>query len=165
VRLELNGKLIGEQPVSRATKLTAHFEVPYAPGELRATGFSNGVEIAHATFNTTGAPAGLRLTADRPTIRADRNDLAFVTVEVVDKAGNRVPNAAVPVRFSVSGDAELAAVGSGNPNEPASFQAPKRTTFEGCCLVIVRPAGKSGKTILHAEADGLVPATATIRIR
>ena len=46
VRLELNGKIIGEQPVTEATKLTAHFEVPYAPGELRATGFSGGKAVA-----------------------------------------------------------------------------------------------------------------------
>ena len=32
VRLELNGKVIGEKPVSAASKLTARFDVPYQPG-------------------------------------------------------------------------------------------------------------------------------------
>jgi hypothetical protein len=35
VRLELNRKMIGEKSVSSATKLTAKFDVPYQPGELR----------------------------------------------------------------------------------------------------------------------------------
>ena len=36
VRLELNGKEIGTEPLAPDTKPTARFEVPYAPGELRA---------------------------------------------------------------------------------------------------------------------------------
>jgi len=165
VRLELNGKLIGEQPVSEATKLTAHFEVPYTPGELRATGFSGGKEVARVSFHTTGPAAKLRLTPDRSSIHANRNDLSFVTIEVLDREGNLVPNAAIPVRFEISGAGELAAVGSGNPKLPESFQQPKRTTFEGRCLAIVRPMGSGGKVVLRAEADGLTSAAATIRLR
>ncbi|HTY89173.1 MAG TPA: glycoside hydrolase family 2 TIM barrel-domain containing protein [Candidatus Acidoferrum sp.] len=165
VRLELNGKLIGEQPVSAATKLTAYFAVPYSPGELRAIGYLGGREIARVSLRTVGAPAGLRLTPDRSTIHNDRNDLSFVTVEVVDQDGNLVPNAAIPVRFEISGAGELAAVGSGNPRLPESFQQPKRTTFEGRCLAIVRPLGRSGKVTLQAEADGLASATTTLQVR
>jgi len=165
VRLELNGKLIGEQPLSEANKLTAHFEVPYAPGELRATGFIGGKEAARVAFHTAGAPAKLRLTPDRSTIHANRNDLSFVTVEVLDENGNLVPNAAIPVRFKITGAGELAAVGSGNPKLPESFQQPKRTTFEGRCLAIVRPIGKSGKAVLRAEAEGLTPASTRIIVQ
>ena len=54
VRLELNGKVIGEKPVSAATKLTAKFDVPYEAGELRAVGLSNGKEVAKTTLKTAG---------------------------------------------------------------------------------------------------------------
>jgi beta-galactosidase len=87
----------------------------------------------------------MRLTADRPEIRANRNDLAYVTVEVVDAAG------------------ELAAVGSGNPCDPSSFRRPERTAFQGRCLAILRPAGDPGKLTLKAEAEKLSPATVTVR--
>jgi beta-galactosidase len=36
------------------------------------------------TRDTTGEPARLRLTADRPTVRADGQDLSFLTVEARD---------------------------------------------------------------------------------
>jgi beta-galactosidase len=165
VRLELNGKVVGEQPVSPATKLTAHFEVPYAPGELRATSFRKGREVARVSFHTVGPPAALRLTPDRSTIHASRNDLSFIAVEVVDQNGNLVPNAEIPVRFKISGAGRLAGVGSGNPRLPESFQQPKRTTFEGRCLAIVRPVGETGKIIIRAEADGLTPSTAEVKTR
>jgi len=103
VRLELNGKVIGEKPASPATKLTAKFEVPFAPGELRASGLVRGKVTASTVLAHDGPAAELRLTADRATIRADRNDLSYVTVEAIDEAGVRVPNAEIPVRFFVAG--------------------------------------------------------------
>lgn len=163
VRLELNGKVIDEKPVSAATKLKVSFEVPYVAGELRALGLTNGKVVAQSSLKTSGPPKGLRLTADRSSIRADRNDLSFVTVEVMDEKGQLVPDAEVPVRFTVSGAGELAAQGSGTPNEPASFRAPVRKTFQGRCLAILRPKGGAGNITLRAEADGFTPVSLTIR--
>jgi beta-galactosidase len=165
VRLELNGKVIGEKPVSPETKLTAKFDVPYAPGELRALGLNNGKVVAQTTLKTSSVPKKLKLTADRTNIRADRNDLSYVTVEVIDADGQRVPNAEIPVHFSVSGAGELAAQGSGTPNEPASFRAPVRKTLQGRCLAILRPLGTLGTITLHAEADGLTAAEIAIGVQ
>jgi beta-galactosidase len=163
--LELNGKVIGEKPVSDATKLTAKFDVRYAPGALRAIGLIQGKAVAETILKTSGAPKKLKLIADRGNIRADRNDLSYVMVEIVDADGQRVPDAEVPVRFSVAGAGELAAQASSSPNTPASFRAPSRRTFEGRCLVILRPTGSRGKIQLRAEADGLKPSQITVTTR
>ena len=165
VRLELNGRVLGEKPVSGDTKLTATFEVPYAPGELRAYGLIKGKVVAQTALKSAGAPKRLKLTADRADIRADRNDLSYVAVEVVDAGGRLVPDAEVPVRFTVRGAGELAGHASGVPNEPASFRGPLRETWQGRCLVILRPAGGAGEITLTAEAESLAPATLTIRTR
>jgi beta-galactosidase len=73
-----------------------------------------------------------------------------------------VPNAENLVRFSVSGAGELAAQGSGVPNEPASFRAPARKAFQGRCLAILRPLGASGEIKLQAMADGFPTAEITV---
>ena len=163
VRLELNGKVIDEKPISAATKLTARFDVPYQPGELRAIGLISGKPVASTTLKTAGPAKQMRLTADRSAIRADRNDLSYVTVEIVDSSGAVVPNAAVPVRFTVDGAGELAATGSAAPNDASSFQAPLRTTYQGRCIAILRPQGAAGQITLKAEADGLKTAMIVIR--
>jgi len=95
------------------------------------------------------------LKADRSTITASRNDLSYVTVEIVDDKNNLVPNANIPVEFSISGAGELAAAGSANPSEMASFHQPKRNTFRGKCLVILRPKGEAGEITLEAKSPGL----------
>ncbi|USN99543.1 MAG: glycoside hydrolase family 2 protein [Phycisphaeraceae bacterium] len=155
VRLELDGQVIGEQPVSEATNLTASFSVPYAAGELRAVGLVNGQSVAETTLATTGEPASIRLSADRSVLATSRNDLAYVTVEVIDADGHVVPEAEISVQFSVVGAGELAGQASGHPYRPASFRAPECRTFNGRCLVVLRPTGEAGTITLQAEADGL----------
>jgi len=71
----------------------------------------------------------------------------------VDANGQRAPDAEISVRFSVSGVGELAAQSSGTPNEPASFQASVRKTFQGRCLAILRPLGRAEMVKLQTEAD------------
>lgn len=164
VRLLLNGKEVGTKPVSAATELRTEFDVPYAPGELRAVAFASGRQIAEAALRTVGRPARLRLTADRAAIRRSRNDLSYVTLEVLDQAGERVPDAVVPVRISISGAAELAAAGSANPKDVWSFRRPDLKTYHGACLAIVRPTGAAGSATVRAQADGLAPATIVVRI-
>jgi len=165
VRLELNGKKVDEKLVSASTRLTARFEVPYVPGTLRAIGYINGKEAASLVLRSAGPPKKLRLTVDRPEIHADRNDLAYVTVEVVDSSGIRDTTANPEVRFKIEGEGELAATGNGNPADPASFHLPERRMFHGRGLAILRPTGTPGKITLKAEADGLSSATVTVHTR
>ena len=163
VRLELDGKEIATQPVNN--KMVARFKVAYQPGELRAVGLNDGKRVASASLRTAGEPKEIRLTADRSKIRTDRNDLSYVTVEIVDRRGTVVPDAAIPVRFTVSGAGELAATGSPAPNDASSFRLPVRKTYQGRCLAILRPQGGPGKIMLKAEADGVKAATIVVTTR
>ena len=165
VRLQLNGKVIGEKMVSDSTMLTAKFEVPYVAGELKAIAVENGKEVGTVMLKTSGKAKRLSLKADRSLISVDRNDLSYVSVEVVDEKGNLVPNIDVPVKFTIGGHGELAGIGNANPADMASFKQPERNTFRGRCLVILRPKGKAGNIILEAKAGGLEPAKITVRSR
>ncbi len=164
VRLLLNNREIGAKPVSAATRFTAEFDVPYAAGELKAVALADGKQIATLAFKTVGKPAQLRLKADRPSIRRHRNDLAYVTLEVLDQAGNVVPDATVPVTFSLSGAGELAAAGTANPKDIRSFRGKRPVTYHGKCLAIVRPTGTAGSVTLRAQAEGLTAASLTLKV-
>ena len=155
VRLELNGKVLGTKPVSAETKLTATFEVPYESGELKAIALKDGKEVESKVLKTTAKPAKIRLIADRSELQASRNDLSYVTVELTDEAGNMVPDANLPIRFTVEGVGELAAVENGNPKDMKSFRQPQVNSYNGRCLVILRPSGTSGEIRLTAESPGL----------
>lgn len=165
VRLELNGKVVGEQTIDTALSITATFEVPYEPGTLVARCYDNGRETASQTIRTTGNPEAVRLIADRAKIRSDRNDLSYVRVEIIDSEGNIVPDADdIMVTFEVKGRGEIAGVGSGNPADMSSFQQPMKKAWQGICLAIVRPEATPGKIRIRARAEGLKGASLKISV-
>jgi beta-galactosidase len=166
VKLELNGKVVGEQKVDLGKSITATFEVPYEAGTLIARCFDDGKETASQTLKTTGKPAAIRLVADRTKINADRNDLSYIMAEIIDADGNIVPDADnTIVNFEVSGSGKLAGVGSGDPRDMSSFQQPRRKTYHGICLAIVQPETTPGKIEVTANAEGLKGASLAIKTR
>jgi beta-galactosidase len=176
VQLLLNGKpadaaQASPVAVSRATEFKATFSVPYAAGELTAVAFGpDGAAVAKRTLFSAGAPAGIVLRADRAAIAASRDDLSYVTATVVDKDGNPTPSEDTIITFSLDGgaNAEIAAVGSGDPQDSGSFHAASRKTYRGKAVAIVRPGktnipATSGSATLTASAPGLGAGT-TLRI-
>ncbi|MGH2649258.1 MAG: glycoside hydrolase family 2 TIM barrel-domain containing protein, partial [Ginsengibacter sp.] len=154
-QLQLNGKTIGEQNVSAETKLTATFSITYDPGVLKAIALQNGVPVDSVILQTAGKPRQIKLTADRSTIHANRNDLSYVTAEIVDAKGHLVPDAVLPLHFNIKGAGEILATANANPSDMESFQQPQYKTFRGKCLIIVRPNGKGSTIKLNAEGEGL----------
>jgi beta-galactosidase len=96
------------------------------------------------------------LSVDRPAIRGDGLDLAFVTVVVADGEGLAVPRSHNLVQFEIEGPGEIVAVGNGDATSHEPFQARQRSAYNGVCQVIVKGrSGRPGPIILKAKSDGL----------
>src|SRR5262249_32275604 len=130
------------------------WRVPYEPGTLKAVAKRGGRTVAADEVVTAAAPAKLELAVDRATISADGQDLAYVTVRVLDASGHICPDAANLVHFDLSGAGTLAAVGNGNPIDHDDFQATQRKAFHGLCLAIVKAGKAPGGIKLRASSDG-----------
>ena len=165
VTLELNGKMIGEQTLT-PDNIIAEFDVPYEPGTLIAKSYDNNKQTGADTLTTVGKPVAIRLRADRNIIKANRNDLSYINVEVVDARGNIVPYVDdLLIQYQVQGNGEIAGVGNGNPRDVSSFQQPKKKVFHGKGLVIIRPKGNEGTVTLKASATGLKDGLVQIRMK
>jgi beta-galactosidase len=162
VELRINGRTIGRSTTSRASRYMATWTVAFEPGVLDAIGYIAGKPVARHALRTAGQPAKLRLTPDRPSIRADGCDLSFVTVEVLDAKGVLHPNAANEISFAVRGPGRIIGIGNGDPASEESFQAGKRKAYNGRCLVVVQSTRRGGKINLTAASAGLASAKAAI---
>jgi beta-galactosidase len=148
-------------PNGSSGKLHLTWTVPFEPGVLTAVARRDGVAVATDTLRTAGEPYTLRLTPDRRAIPADGTSLSYVTVEVVDSRGVVVPSADNLIRFTVEGGS-LAGVDNGRQESAESYQAPRRSAFNGKALAIVRSDEDPGPVVVTASADGLLPASTTI---
>jgi beta-galactosidase len=162
VELLLNGRSLGRQPATVEARHLATFQVPYAPGELKAVAITHGRAVAESVLRTAGPAERLVLEADRATLKAHPNDLAYVTVSAVDANGILVPTAAHMVHFTLRGPAALAAVASADPRNTEPYRGNVHSLWRGRALAVVRPAGAAGQAILEAHADGLEGADITI---
>lgn len=163
VRLYLNDRLIGEQLTGREQQFKAVFTLSYEPGILKAVGVEAEVEVEETIMKTSGNPAQIKLTADRTEIKADGQDLTFVTVEIQDKEGIIEPNANNHLSFDVKGTGVIAAVGNADLKDTDSYVGHQRKAWKGRAIVVVKSTQKKGKIVLKVTSPGLIPATVTIR--
>jgi beta-galactosidase len=113
VELFLNGQSLGKKEMPQNSHL--QWNVRYEPGMLSAKGYdAGGKVVAESRVETTGTPAGIKLTSDRATIQADSEDCSVVTVAVTDAQGRMVPTADNLIHFELTGPGKIIGVGNGD---------------------------------------------------
>ena len=140
------------------------WRLPYEPGIIKVISRKNGKEVLSKEVKISEEPSQIRLTADRSEIRADGQDLSFITVEVLDEEGTVCPNAENLIRFDVSGNGSIVGVDNGSPTSMERFKATERKAFYGKCLVVVKSEKKSGVIHLTALSDGLIKDAIEIKV-
>lgn len=155
VELFLNNKSLDKKLTNRSTKFMAVYNVPYAAGELKAVGYDKGKKVNTSILKTVDEPTQIKLSADRNIIKADNEDLCYVTVELVDKDGTRNSKAEDLIHFEIEGLGTIAGVGNANPMSLESYQLPQRKAWQGRCIVVVKSKHDAGNILLKASCPGL----------
>ena len=136
VELFVNGKSLGKQKVPHLGHV--EWKVRYEPGAIEARGYKDGKVVLTEKRETTGPAVAIRLTADRTEINADGEDLAFLTVEALDKEGRPVPTADNLIGFKVTGEGVLHRRGqrrSQLPGERQGARSARSSTGSRRCIV------------------------------
>jgi beta-galactosidase len=111
VELFLNKKSLGKKNVRQYSHL--EWKVVYQPGTLEAVGYKNGKKVLTDVQTTTDAPAVIKLTPHKTTLKGS-TDVAVVTVETLDKKGLHVPVADNEITFGIK-NGTILGVGNGDP--------------------------------------------------
>lgn len=154
VELFLNGRSLGIKK-KNDDELHVMWRIPFQAGTLKAVSRKNGKTVLIKEIKTAGKPARIELKADRKIIKADGKDLSFITVRVLDKNGNMVPDANDVIKFSIRGTGIIAATDNGYQADLTSFKSKERKCWKGMALVIIQSSGKKGNITLTATGNGL----------
>ena len=171
--LFVNGKSQGrikKNPKERLDRYRLRWNnVKYEPGELKVIIFDEmGKNCGEKTIYTAGKPAQLKLDVwtQSEGLIADGEDLAFVTVSLVDKNGTLIPDAGDQLTFTVKGAGTFRAVCNGDATSLEPFTKPTMKLFNGQLVVVVQAAKTPGDlTLTVNDAKRKFTKTITIPVK
>ena len=166
--LFVNGKSQGRITKNDTTRLDRYRlrwrDVVYQPGELKVVVYDEqGNKAGQQIVRTAGKPKRLLLEPERTTIAADGNDLAYITVSLVDKNGTLCPDAANRLEFSVTGAGTYKAACNGDATSLEPFTQPQMSLFHGQ-LVVVCQAGKTSGVMTLTVKDPVTGMKSSVNI-
>jgi len=165
VRLTLNGRPLGTKRLAEANEGVLRWEIPFAPGELKAVGRAEGRDACEFTLRTAGPASRIELTPTTPGLRADGQDVCQVEFSVVDAQGVRVPDAKPELTFALTGPGQILGLGNGDIANREPVRGPDHAAYQGRGLALVQSSPVPGPIVLTASAPGLAPATVTLDSR
>ena len=168
VELIVNGTSLGRKKAGEALShdmpLTFVFETVYQPGTVEAVGYTGNREVSRDCLKTAGSVAALRLKAETDRLTADGKSLCYVNAELVDEAGQVVPDAEVALTAEVTGEAMLLGFGSGNPITAENYSAGKFASYQGRALAVLRAGYEKGEARLTVTAAGIGSQSITLPV-
>ena len=134
--------------------------VVYEPGTITAISYDGeGKEQSRTSMKTAAGPAELRVVADRSTLQAKTQDLAYISIDLTGADGITKSSEDTAVTVEVDGAGTLLALGSARPNMGENFFSDTHTTYYGKALAVVRGSDTPGKIKVTVKAKGLLPKT------
>ena len=157
--LFVNGKSQGRVRKNKESRLDRYRlrwnNVKYEPGEIKVVAYDeNGNVIGEDTRRTAGAPSDIVFEVEtanggkQPTLKADGNDMAFITISMTDKDGNHCPTADNQLTFEVTGNGTFQAACNGDATSLEPFTQPQMKLFSGKVVVVVRSTNEAGTLTL-----------------
>lgn len=174
--LFVNGKSQGRVRKDKSSRLDRYRlrwnNVKYEPGEVRVVTYNQyGDKVGEDVKRTAGEPAQMKFSVETPDhepiacmvegctdehnvlLNADGNDLAFITVSLLDKDGNECPLADDELTFEVKGAGTFKAACNGDATSLDSFTQPHMRLFSGKLVIVVQSKAQKGDIILTVK-DG-----------
>lgn len=141
--------------------------VKYEPGEIKVVVYDkDGKQVGTKTVRTAGKASAISLAGDlgaaiKP-LKADGDDMTFITVNVVDKDGNLCPDADNQISVSVTGAATFKGICNGDATSLEVFTRPTMKAFHGQLVIGIQSNGKTGDAIVKVSGKGIKAQTVKV---
>lgn len=162
--LLLNGKSLGIKS-KNADDAPISWSVKFEKGTIKAIGLNKDHRVATESYQTAGKPERVVLTADKPAIRNNWDDLSFITATVVDHNGTVCPSAQNLITYHITGAGYSAATDNGDTRHQAPYSSHARASFNGRSIAIIKANADSGMIKVSASSPGLKSSALTVLVK
>ncbi len=140
--------------------------VVYEPGELKVVVYDiNGNMTGEQIVRTAGKPHHIETEIDKNNLCADGEDMAFITVRIVDKDGNLCPDADNQITVETSGTVGFKGICNGDATSLEAFTNPTMKTFKGMLSVGLIASKKVGDAQITIKSPGLKKSTLILKTK
>lgn len=153
--LLINGKLIETKRIGVEKKAQAFFETIYMPGTLEVVTYKDAVEVGRDSIVTAQDKVQIAASVDRIQIPADKSDICYLDISIVDADGNLNTDAKPAVTLTLEGAGTIIGYGSADPDSEENYFDETAIPFEGRLRAAIRGNGVRGKITILAKANGL----------
>ncbi|XPF95903.1 sugar-binding domain-containing protein [Colwellia sp. RE-S-Sl-9] len=153
--LFLNGKSLGRKQLKDFDDQIIKWMVPYQAGELKVVGYNSGKAVTQSILNTHGKLASIELNAEKQSLTADQYDTTYIHATLLDKNGNLLSDAEIDIKFTVEGNAKIAAVDNGWENNIQDVLTDHVITHKGKAALLLQAQDKASQVKVYATANGV----------
>ncbi len=137
----------------------------YEPGEIKVVVYDeNNAIVGEEVVKTAGKPHHIELETNRTSIQSDGDDMAFITVKIVDKDGILCPDADNQIEVEVTGCGFFKGICNGDATSLEIFTKPSMRVFKGMLSVGVISSTQKGNLNVVIKSKGLKSATLSIPV-
>jgi len=154
IELRLNDSIIGRKAVDKNLYYT-RWDIPYRAGKIQAIGYQSNKKTTEHTLSTAGEAVGMNISASKPTLLANKEDIVALEISIVDENGVPVPDATNEISVEVTGPAKLIGMDNGNQSDVTAFKTNTRKSFEGKLLITIQATAAKGKVKIILRSAGL----------
>lgn len=159
VELFVNGRSCG---VKHPEEYTVNWQIPYEKGEIRVKATAADGTVYEDVKRSFGDSAKIVLSAYSDTVKADGEDLAFITVSTVDMDGNPVENARDRIFLTVEGG-RLVGFDNGDSTDYDNYKSANRRLFSGKAVAYISADTSEGEITVTATGENLEKSVITIK--
>jgi beta-galactosidase len=163
--LILNGESVGVKKREDFPAGTVYWDIPYSKGTLKAVGIRNGNISCTHELKTADKPAKLQLHADTITLKADKEDVAHIEVNILDQDNNLVYGAENEIHCTIEGPGEIIGIECSNPVSHQDYKANYRKAFHGKLLIYVKATDQVGTIIVKTSSEDLEGCAVGIEVK
>lgn len=165
VELFLNDVSVGTVPRPADNASPRLWSVTFHKGTLKAVARNKGKIVGEQQLTTTGDPAKIVVSVDKPDIENIWDDLVYVTATIVDEKGLPCLNATDKIKFTLKGPGIIAAVDNADLTCSDSYLSSERWAYKGKCIAIIKANASNGVIKITASATELKSGTSTVNIK
>lgn len=164
-RLELNGKVVGQEKKYDEKTGVIYWDIPFTSGKLEAIGLNkDGKVISQYAIASSQQPSALVVNEKNITINKEKG-VAKVIVQVVDEKGLPVMLSDNEVTCTISGSGTLLGLEAGNNEDMGDYTDNVQRVFHGHLVAYVQATGGNEPITVKFTSNWLKSDEVTIQVK